>query len=111
MVGPWAGVLLDRWRRRQVLLVGNLVRVAITLVLSGLLLTQGVGPAVFVLALAQRAESRSPYDDDADATPTMAADEKIHAEVVRGNVQVEFNRKDAGDDADAVDDEDEEEAP
>ena len=40
--------------------------------------------SVFVLALAQRAESRSPYDDDADATPTMAADEKIHAEVVRG---------------------------
>ena len=24
VVGPWAGVLLDRWRRRQVLLVGNL---------------------------------------------------------------------------------------
>ena len=40
--------------------------------------------SVFVLALAQRAESRSPYDDDADATATMAADEKIHAEVVRG---------------------------
>ena len=27
IVGPWAGVLLDRWRRRQVLFVGNLVRV------------------------------------------------------------------------------------
>ena len=40
--------------------------------------------SVFVLALAQRAESRSPYDDEPDATPTMAADEKIHAEVVRG---------------------------
>ncbi len=51
VVGPWAGVLLDRWRRRQVLLVGNLVRVAITLVLAALLLTQGVGPAVYVLAL------------------------------------------------------------
>lgn len=40
--------------------------------------------SVFVLALAQRAETRSPYDEDADATPTMAADEAIHAEVVRG---------------------------
>ena len=40
--------------------------------------------SVFVLALAQRAESRSPYEDDADATPAMAADERIHAEVVRG---------------------------
>ncbi len=40
--------------------------------------------SVFVLALAQRAESRSPYRADADATPAMAADEAIHEEVVRG---------------------------
>ncbi|CAM03254.1 VIT1/CCC1 family predicted Fe2+/Mn2+ transporter [Saccharopolyspora erythraea NRRL 2338] len=40
--------------------------------------------SVFVLALAQRAESRSVYDMDADATRAMAADERIHAEVVRG---------------------------
>lgn len=40
--------------------------------------------SVFVLALAQRAEARSSYDEDADATPQMAADERIHEEVVRG---------------------------
>lgn len=40
--------------------------------------------SVFVLALAQHAETRSPYDADLDATQTMAADEAIHAEVVRG---------------------------
>jgi VIT1/CCC1 family predicted Fe2+/Mn2+ transporter len=39
--------------------------------------------SVFVLALAQRAEARSPYEKDADATATMAADERIHEEVVR----------------------------
>ncbi len=39
---------------------------------------------VFVLALAQRAESRSTYRTDTDATATMAADEQIHEEVVRG---------------------------
>lgn len=39
---------------------------------------------LFVLALAQRAEARSPYDGDADATDRMAADERIHGEVVRG---------------------------
>lgn len=38
---------------------------------------------VFVLALAQRAESRSAYSRDRDATATMAADEQIHEEVVR----------------------------
>ncbi|MET4781210.1 VIT1/CCC1 transporter family protein [Glaciihabitans sp. UYNi722] len=40
--------------------------------------------SVFVLALAQRAEARSPYEADSDATPAMAADERIHEEVVRG---------------------------
>lgn len=40
--------------------------------------------SVFVLALAQRAETRSPYAVDAHATPAMAADERIHGEVVRG---------------------------
>ena len=39
---------------------------------------------LFVLALAQRAEARSPYDSDVDATDTMAADERIHGEVLRG---------------------------
>ena len=40
--------------------------------------------SVFVLALAQRAEARSPYEADTDATAAMAADERIHGEVVRG---------------------------
>lgn len=40
--------------------------------------------SLFVLALAQRAEGRSPYADDADATDAMAADERIHGEVLRG---------------------------
>ncbi|MHA6795633.1 VIT1/CCC1 transporter family protein [Pseudonocardia bannensis] len=40
--------------------------------------------SVFVLALAQRAERRSPYDTDYEATRAMAADERVHEEVVRG---------------------------
>ncbi len=40
--------------------------------------------SVFVLALAQRAEARSPYEDDPYAPASMAADERIHEEVVRG---------------------------
>nr|WP_245702754.1 VIT1/CCC1 transporter family protein [Arthrobacter subterraneus] len=40
--------------------------------------------SVFVLALAQRAEGRSPYAADPSATNAMAADEQIHEEVVRG---------------------------
>ncbi len=40
--------------------------------------------SVFVLALVQRAEMHSPYRADSDATRAMAADERIHEEVVRG---------------------------
>lgn len=40
--------------------------------------------SIFVLALAQSAEGRSPYDSDVSATAAMRADEKIHHEVVRG---------------------------
>ncbi len=40
--------------------------------------------SVLVLALAQRAESRSPYDTDTDASRAMAADERVHEEVLRG---------------------------
>lgn len=40
--------------------------------------------SIFVLALAQNAEARSPYSSDPSATPAMAADERIHHEVVRG---------------------------
>lgn len=40
--------------------------------------------SIFVLALAQNAEGRSPYESEPFATPRMAADERIHSEVVRG---------------------------
>lgn len=40
--------------------------------------------SVFILALAQRAEMRSASSIDPDATPAMAADEKVHEEVLRG---------------------------
>lgn len=40
--------------------------------------------SIFVLALAQNAEARSPYDTEVFATPAMRADEKVHHEVVRG---------------------------
>ncbi|WP_067243411.1 VIT1/CCC1 transporter family protein [Microbacterium resistens] len=40
--------------------------------------------SIFVLALAQNAEARSPYDAEEFATPAMRADEKVHYEVVRG---------------------------
>lgn len=51
IIGPWAGVLLDRWQRRQVLVVVNLLRVVLTLAVAGTVLAWGIGPAVYVQAL------------------------------------------------------------
>jgi len=57
-----------------------------------LVLLARVFGSVFVLALAQRAEGRSPYDTDVDATSQMAADEAIHGEVIRGLAERGRNR-------------------
>jgi vacuolar iron transporter family protein len=43
---------------------------------------------VFVLALMQRAEGRSPYETDVDATDRMAADEVLRGLAARGRVQL-----------------------
>ena len=52
LVGPFAGVVLDRWRRRQVLLIANLVRAALVVTVAGLVAGGGTGPALFATALA-----------------------------------------------------------
>lgn len=41
LVGPFAGVFLDRWRRQRVLVVGNVVRSAFVVATAVLLLTSG----------------------------------------------------------------------
>lgn len=61
--------------------VGTPMRPAVRTRILGLL-ARWFG-SVFVLALIQRAEARSPYSEDPDATPKMAADEQIHEEIVR----------------------------
>ena len=52
LVGPFAGVVLDRWRRRQVLLVANIVRAALVVLVAGLVAGGGAGIALFSTALA-----------------------------------------------------------
>ncbi len=71
----------EHWLRLLGDKVGRPLRGDLRTVLLGLL-ARRFG-SVFVLALAQRAESRSPYDDDSDATHQMAADERVHEEIVR----------------------------
>src|SRR5919202_6720847 len=49
VVGPFAGVLLDRWRRRQILLVANLVRSVLVVVAAGLVLDGVVDVRLYVV--------------------------------------------------------------
>jgi MFS family permease len=52
LVGPFAGVFLDRWRRQRVLLVANLTRATIIIVFATLLTSLGpTSPPVIALAL------------------------------------------------------------
>ena len=72
----------EYWRARLGDYVGMPQRPDFSTLLMGFL-AKRFG-SVFTLALMQSAESRSPYAKDEDASQQMIADERIHAEVVRG---------------------------
>jgi MFS family permease len=52
LVGPFAGVLLDRWRRRQILVFSNLLRAAMVLSVGALVAANVTGPTLYVAVLA-----------------------------------------------------------
>lgn len=58
LVGPFAGVLLDHWRRRQVLVVANVVRTVLVLAIAALVATGAVGPLLYVGVLAALSVNR-----------------------------------------------------
>ncbi|MQA78240.1 MAG: MFS transporter [Streptosporangiales bacterium] len=51
LVGPWAGVFLDRWRRRQVLVGANVVRAVLVLAIAGVVLADAPLAALLGLGL------------------------------------------------------------
>ena len=52
IAGPFAGVFLDRWRRRQMLLWANLARAALVLGVAACADARSTGPLFYLLALA-----------------------------------------------------------
>ncbi|MFJ2779082.1 MULTISPECIES: MFS transporter [unclassified Kitasatospora] len=58
VIGPFAGVLLDRWRRRQVLYYGNLARFGLGLLTGALLLAEAPSWLFFASALLVTALNR-----------------------------------------------------
>lgn len=51
VLGPFAGVFLDRWSRRQILLLSNVVRLLPVAVVAALILLDVTGPALFAVVL------------------------------------------------------------
>ncbi|MET8408545.1 MFS transporter [Streptomyces sp. NPDC005195] len=58
LIGPFAGVLLDRWRRRQVFLYGNLLRAALACVTAVLMLNHVPSWLFYASALCVTAVNR-----------------------------------------------------
>ncbi|MDG4857419.1 MFS transporter [Streptomyces sp. T-3] len=58
LVGPFAGVLLDRWQRRQVFLYGNLLRAVLACVTAALILSSVPDWLFYVSALCVTAVNR-----------------------------------------------------
>ena len=52
VVSPFAGVFLDRWRRRQVLVWANTLRAALVVVVAALIMAEVVGPVLYAVVLA-----------------------------------------------------------
>lgn len=50
LLGPFAGVLIDRWRRQRVLGYGNVVRAGLAAAVATVLVTHGPGGPLFYLA-------------------------------------------------------------
>ncbi|MET8699311.1 MFS transporter [Kitasatospora sp. NPDC004723] len=77
VIGPFAGVLLDRWRRRQVLYLGNLARFGLGLVTGGLLLVQAPTWLFFASALLVTALNRFILAGLSAALPRVVRGEQL----------------------------------
>ncbi|MFE7560998.1 MFS transporter [Kitasatospora sp. NPDC057500] len=77
VVGPFAGVLLDRWRRRQVLYLGNLARFGLGLVTGALLLVQAPSWLFFASALLVTALNRFILAGLSAALPRVVRGEQL----------------------------------
>ncbi|WP_244179082.1 MFS transporter [Streptomyces rubellomurinus] len=77
VIGPFAGVLLDRWRRRQVLYVGNLARFGLGLGTAALLLAEAPTWLFFASALLVTALNRFILAGLSAALPRVVEQEQL----------------------------------
>ncbi|MBL3665075.1 MFS transporter [Streptomyces sp. M2CJ-2] len=77
LVGPFAGVLLDRWRRRQVFLYGNLLRALMASATAVLILGQVPDWLLYVSALCVTAVNRFVLAGLSAALPRVVDSERL----------------------------------
>ncbi|MFD7880664.1 MFS transporter [Streptomyces sp. NPDC059766] len=77
LVGPFAGVLLDRWRRRQVLLYGNLLRTLLATVTAALMIGRVPDWLFYVSALCVTAVNRFVLAGLSAALPRVVDTERL----------------------------------
>ena len=77
LIGPFAGVLLDRWRRRQVFLYGNLLRALLACVTAVLILGHVPDWLFYVSALSVTAVNRFVLAGLSAALPRVVDDERL----------------------------------
>ena len=76
-IGPFAGVFIDRWSRRQILLVSALVRAALVSVTALLVASGEVGVPLYVSALAALGVNRFFLASLSAALPHVVPDDKL----------------------------------
>ena len=78
VVGPFAGVFLDRWRRQRVLVTANLARAALVCVFAALLAVSGpTSPPVVALALVVVSANRFVLSGLSAALPHVVEDRRL----------------------------------
>ncbi|MET9833042.1 MFS transporter [Streptomyces sp. NPDC006385] len=77
LVGPFSGVLLDRWRRRQVLLYGSLLRTVLASATAVLIIAQVPDWLFYVSALCVTAVNRFVLSGLSAALPRVVDDERL----------------------------------
>ncbi len=77
LIGPFAGVFIDRWSRRQILLVSALVRAGLVAVTALLVLSGQLGVPLYVSALAALGVNRFFLASLSAALPHVVSGDKL----------------------------------
>ncbi|MDQ4008392.1 MAG: MFS transporter [Actinomycetota bacterium] len=77
VLGPFTGVLIDRWSRRQILVWSNLVRAAVMLLLAALVAADRAGPGFFLVVLLALSVNRFLLAALSAALPHVVDEERL----------------------------------